>query len=252
MTPQAAGSSRCLPRPGSWGSAPPRSGRGRPPGGCPTCAPPAVTGASSSMSSCAGSPSAAARRRRRRTGPRNWCRRASRRCPSIARALAERPTTSWPRSSASSTSGAPAAARPALRPRDARVVEDVGTFAEALEAGDLAACFRDAEWEGFRHGASGQAGRRPGGRGAGPSPRRRPRARTRLRGPAAERRTVERSLDRMAVRVAAGYADGVRCRLPVAEERGGEAARDGGQAADARRAPTAHGSRCRRRPGPSG
>jgi hypothetical protein len=28
-----------------------------------------------------------------------------------------------------------------------------------------------------------------------------------------DRRVVERALDRMAVRVAAGYADGVRCRL---------------------------------------
>jgi hypothetical protein len=27
------------------------------------------------------------------------------------------------------------------------------------------------------------------------------------------RRSLERALDRMAVRVAAGYADGVRCRL---------------------------------------
>ena len=44
------------------------------------------------------------------------------------------------------------------------------------------------------------------------------RAVDRVLGPAwpsrtAELRAVERALDRMAVRVAAGYADGVRCRL---------------------------------------
>jgi hypothetical protein len=33
-----------------------------------------------------------------------------------------------------------------------------------------------------------------------------------------EQRAVERALDRMAVRVAAGYADGVRCRLRSAIE----------------------------------
>lgn len=97
--------------------------------------------------------------------------------------------------------------------RQARVAGVIESLADALEVGDLSSCYRDAEWEGFRHGASGQAGdgpvtealalRRAVDRVLGPHLATRP----------AERRAVERSLDRMAVRVAAGYADGVRCRL---------------------------------------
>jgi excisionase family DNA binding protein len=97
--------------------------------------------------------------------------------------------------------------------RQARVLGALESLADALEAGDLSACYRDAEWEGFRHGASGQAGdgpvtealalRRAVDRVLGPAMAERP----------SEQRAVERSLDRMAVRVAAGYADGVRCRL---------------------------------------
>ncbi len=97
--------------------------------------------------------------------------------------------------------------------RQTRVLGALESLTEALETGDLAACYRDAEWEGFRHGASGQPGdapvtealalRRAVDRVLAPS----------LSENAPERRAVERSLDRMAVRVAAGYADGVRCRL---------------------------------------
>ena len=97
--------------------------------------------------------------------------------------------------------------------RQTRVLGALESLAVALDAGDLAGAYRDAEWEGFRHGASGQAGdapvtealalRRAVDRVLGPMLTARP----------AERRAVERSLDRMAVRVAAGYADGVRCRL---------------------------------------
>jgi excisionase family DNA binding protein len=97
--------------------------------------------------------------------------------------------------------------------RQTRVLGALESLADALASGDLSACYRDAEWEGFRHGASGQPGdapvtealalRRAVDRVLAPS----------LAENAPERRTVERSLDRMAVRVAAGYADGVRCRL---------------------------------------
>ncbi len=97
--------------------------------------------------------------------------------------------------------------------RQARVTNALGSLAGALAVGDLSECYRDAEWEGFRHGASGQPGdapvtealalRRAVDRVLGPQ----------LAGSPVEQRAVERSLDRMAVRVAAGYADGVRCRL---------------------------------------
>ncbi len=104
----------------------------------------------------------------------------------------------------------------ALRPsaaRQARVTGALEALSEALASGDLGECYRDAEWEGFRNGASGQPGdapvtealalRRAVDRVLGPV----------LAGRTGELRAVERALDRMAVRVAAGYADGVRCRL---------------------------------------
>jgi excisionase family DNA binding protein len=104
------------------------------------------------------------------------------------------------------------ASRPSAA-RQTRVLGALEALAAALDAGDLAGAYRDAEWEGFRHGASGQPGdapvtealalRRAVDRVLGPILAPRP----------AEQRAVERSLDRMAVRVAAGYADGVRCRL---------------------------------------
>jgi excisionase family DNA binding protein len=97
--------------------------------------------------------------------------------------------------------------------RQARVLGALDSLSEALASGDLADCYRDAEWEGFRNGASGQPGdapvtealalRRAVDRVLGPA----------LAGRTDELRAVERALDRMAVRVAAGYADGVRCRL---------------------------------------
>lgn len=102
--------------------------------------------------------------------------------------------------------------------RQGRVANAVEGLAEALERGDLAECYREAEWEGFRHGAQGQPGDAPVTEALALR-----RAVDRVlaepfadRG--AERRAIERALDRMAVRVAAGYADGVRCRLRVDAE----------------------------------
>lgn len=97
--------------------------------------------------------------------------------------------------------------------RQSRVLGALESLADALASGDLASCYRDAEWEGFRHGASGQPGDAPVTEALALR-----RAVDRVLAPtlaesAPERRAVERSLDRMAVRVAAGYADGVRCRL---------------------------------------
>lgn len=104
----------------------------------------------------------------------------------------------------------------ALRPssaRQTRVLAALESLSEALASGDLAECYRDAEWEGFRSGASGQPGDAPVTEALALR-----RAVDRVLAPALADRTgdlraVERALDRMAVRVAAGYADGVRCRL---------------------------------------
>ena len=111
----------------------------------------------------------------------------------------------------------PAASRPSSA-RQARVLGALQSLADALEAGDLADCYREAEWEGFRHGASGQAGDGPVTEALALR-----RAVDRVLAPvfaerAHQQRAVERSLDRMAVRVAAGYADGVRCRLRSSAE----------------------------------
>lgn len=97
--------------------------------------------------------------------------------------------------------------------RRARALAAVESLGRGLAAGDLGDCYAEAEWEGFRTGASGQPGdavltealalRRAVDRVLGPDLQSRP----------LDRRAVERALDRMAVRVAGGYADGVRCRL---------------------------------------
>lgn len=108
-----------------------------------------------------------------------------------------------------------------LRPssaRTARMLSAVEILADGLAAGDLGDCYRDAEWEGFRQGAAGQSGD-----GAVTEALALRRAIDRVISEALEAtpqvlRIVERTLDRMAVRVAAGYADGVRCRLRATQD----------------------------------
>lgn len=108
-----------------------------------------------------------------------------------------------------------------LRPSAARHTRVSGTVAaivQGLERGDLGVFFRDAEWEGFRHGAAGQPGdvpvtealalRRALDRVLIPD----------IPGGGERRRVVERAMDRMAIRVAAGYAEGVRTRMRAAGE----------------------------------
>lgn len=97
--------------------------------------------------------------------------------------------------------------------RRGRAANAVRALAAGLAAGDLGDCYREAEWEGFRHGASGQAGDAPVAEALA---LRRAVDRTMasvLAGRHDERRAIERALDRMAVRVAAGYAEGVRSRM---------------------------------------
>lgn len=94
-----------------------------------------------------------------------------------------------------------------------RALESIDALAGGVSSGDLSVFLRDAEWEGFRHGAAGQPGdvpitealalRRALDRTAIPH----------LDGRPDERRGVERAMDRMAIRLAAGYADGVKARL---------------------------------------
>jgi len=107
-------------------------------------------------------------------------------------------------------------ARPSVRAsasRRRRVSAAVATFAAAVESGDLASSFREAEWQGFRVGASGArneastveplAFRRAVERAVAPDLE---------RSPEIERRLLERALDRMVIRSAVGYAEGLRSR----------------------------------------
>ena len=136
--------------------------------------------------------------------------------PALARALRERSDAvvetfeqELAQSRASAAGRAPAGRR-------SRVLAAVEALADALDSGDLGDCYREAEGEGFRHGASGQPGdavvtealavRRAVDRELHPACADRP----------LDQRALERALDRMAVRVASGYAEGVRCRLRTA------------------------------------
>lgn len=100
--------------------------------------------------------------------------------------------------------------------RQHRVAETLDAIAEGIERGDLSVFLRDAEWEGFRHGAAGQPGDGPVTEALS---LRRALDRTLtplLTGGPERRRGIERAMDRMAVRVAAGYAEGVRTRIRAA------------------------------------
>ena len=80
--------------------------------------------------------------------------------------------------------------------------------------GTSADCYREAEWEGFRHGASGQPGDAVVTEALAAAPRRRPRARPDP-APGARWTSARWSARSTGWPCAwpSGYADGVRCRL---------------------------------------
>ena len=96
--------------------------------------------------------------------------------------------------------------------RRSRATDAIEALSDGVARGDLGACYRESEWEGFRHGASGQAGDGPIAEALALR-----RAVDRalpdeLPGEPESRRALRRGLDRMAIRVAAGYAEGVKSR----------------------------------------
>ncbi|MFN8110845.1 MAG: helix-turn-helix domain-containing protein [Thermoleophilia bacterium] len=102
--------------------------------------------------------------------------------------------------------------------RQARVTGTLDALSEGIRRGDLATCLREAEWEGFRYGAAGQQGEVPVTEALALR-----RAVDRVLEPVLAdhpqgQRVLERSMDRLAVRVAAGYAEGVRVRLRAGSE----------------------------------
>jgi len=100
--------------------------------------------------------------------------------------------------------------RPAAA-RRTRLADEIAALADSLDAGDLTAPLREAEWEGFRHGAGGLPGELPMSEAL--AVRRAVDATLGDEGGQVEHRALERLLDRIAVRVAAGYAEGLRSRL---------------------------------------
>ena len=141
-------------------SAPPRCGPGPPPAACPTCARPAATAASSSTSSCAGWPSAAGRRRRPGPALRELVPTRVEPMPALARGARATPADAVVdafEEELAQTRGAGAGralgrrAAPACSGRSSR-------WPPRSTPATSATCYREAEWEGFRHGASGQPG----------------------------------------------------------------------------------------------
>ena len=100
--------------------------------------------------------------------------------------------------------------------RRSRVRGTLDVLADSFEMGDLSPSFREAEWEGFRNGAAGSGGDAPVTEALALR-----RAVDRVVVNATEesggaRRTVQRALDRLVVRVASGYAEGVQARMRAA------------------------------------
>jgi excisionase family DNA binding protein len=111
----------------------------------------------------------------------------------------------------------PGAASRASTSRRTRVGETIQILADALEAGDLAEPYRDAEWEGYRYGAIGQPGDVPVTEVLALR-RALDRFVSARNADEPGNRTLQRALDRVVVRVASGYAEGVQRRLLAQQE----------------------------------
>lgn len=113
--------------------------------------------------------------------------------------------------------GAGPSRRRRARRRRSRLETQVEGLALGIAAGDLGRYLREAEWNGFRHGASGAPGEGPIGdalclrwaldRVVAPALSERP---------ALELRSLQRAMDRLVVRVASGMAEGLQARRRAA------------------------------------
>lgn len=153
-----------------------------------------------------------------RTGPQELIPTRIEPMPEVADALADSGEAALDLFEEELTRTRPGAYQRASAGRRSRLMATLEVLSGCLADGDLAECYREAEWEGFRHGASGQPGDAPVTEALALR-----RAIDRLIAdqtdvPSSTRRGAERALDRMVIRVASGYADGVQCRLRTQAE----------------------------------
>lgn len=101
--------------------------------------------------------------------------------------------------------------------RRTRMEDQLADLADALGAGDLSGCLREAEWQAFRHGAAGLPATQPVGEWLALScaVERHLHA---LGLPATEVDTVRQATDRLAWRAAAGLASGRRSRAEARDD----------------------------------
>ena len=101
--------------------------------------------------------------------------------------------------------------------RRARMEDQLADLADALDAGDLSGCLREAEWQAFRHGAAGLPATQPVGEwlALACAVERRLHA---MGLPADDVEAVRQAMDRLAWRAAAGLAVGRRSRAEARDD----------------------------------
>jgi excisionase family DNA binding protein len=112
-----------------------------------------------------------------------------------------------------------AASRRRAGARRERLHDAITDLADAFEGGDLGPCLREAEWQGFRHGAAGVSAEQPLGEALALARAVECVLTPELGGPSAgDVRSLRQTLDRSAYRVATGYAAGLRSRRRVSDD----------------------------------
>lgn len=101
--------------------------------------------------------------------------------------------------------------------RRARMEDQLADLADALDAGDLSGCLREAEWQAFRHGAAGLPATQPVGEwlALACAVERHLHA---MGLPGDDVRAVQQAMDRLAWRAAAGLAAGRRSRAEARDD----------------------------------
>ena len=101
--------------------------------------------------------------------------------------------------------------------RRARMEDQLADLADALDAGDLSGCLREAEWQAFRHGAAGLPATQPVGEWLALACAVE-RHLHEMGLPADDVQAVRHAVDRLAWRAAAGLAAGRRSRAEARDD----------------------------------